>query len=112
MENSNGIQTGIEQTRPLPLSFAEFKKRLDPSANYVVVEKPSTGGEQADWIELAELMAHFEKVAENRHLIYDSSIDKLILIIKLASNVNGRFFQDAISTDALQNLRIYLYSSR
>jgi|COG998Drversion2_1049125.scaffolds.fasta_scaffold72001_2 UDP-N-acetylmuramyl tripeptide synthase len=112
MENPKDIPPAIQHMKPLPLSFSEFKKQLDPSASYVVAEKSSSGDEQADLNELAELAAGFGNLTKSRHLIYDSSIHKLILIINLTSNLNGRFFQSAVSTDALQNMKVYLYGSR
>lgn len=112
MENPNYIAAVIQNMKPFPLSFMEFKKRLDPSASYVVAEKPASGDEQADLEQLAELAAGFGKLAISRHLIYDASISKLILIIKLASNLNGQFFHSAVSADAHQNMKVYLYGNR
>jgi hypothetical protein len=102
----------VEQMRPMHRSFTEFKKQLDASASYVVAEKPSTENLPTDRVDFNKLAARFEKIANKRYLIYDSSINKLILIIKLAVNVDGRFFQNAISTNAMQSLRVYLYSSQ
>jgi len=112
VEQRNEMRTTIQHRRPSPLSFSEFKKRLDPSASYVIAEKPSAGNGQDDLSELAELAVSFGELTESQNLIYDSSIDKLILVIKLTTNVDGRFFRDAIPTDALKNMNVYLYSSR
>jgi hypothetical protein len=112
VEHRKEIRTTIQRTRSSPQSFSEFKKRLDPSASYVIAEKPSDGNGRDDLIEFAELAVAFGKLTESQNLIYDASIDKLILVIKLTTNVDGRFFRDAIPTDALKNMSVCLYSNR
>ena len=112
MEKPNEIGAALQDTRPLPLSILEFKKRLDPSSSYVIAEQPSSRYGQPDLSELAELAIAFGKVTQSRHLIYDASIGKLILVIKLTTTVDAQFFTDAMATDALKTMKVYLYSSR
>ena len=112
MENPNEIAAALQHTRPLPLSILEFKKRLDPSASYVIAEKPSSRYGQPDRHAFAELAVAFGKLTKSRHLIYDASIGKLILVLKLTTTVDAQFFTDAIQTDALKTMKVYLYSSR
>jgi hypothetical protein len=112
MEKSNEIGAALQDTRPLPLSLLEFKQRLDPSASYLIAEQPSSRYGQPDLSALTELAAAFGEVTQNRHLIYDASIGKLIMVIKLTTTVDVQFFTDAIASDTLKAMKVYLYSSR
>ena len=112
MEKRNDIESTLLDTSPLPLSLLEFKKRLDPSASYLIAEQPSSRYGQPDLSALTELAVAFGKVTKNRHLIYDASIGKLIMVIKLTTTVDAQFFTDAIASDALKAMKVYLYSSR
>ena len=112
MEKRNDIESTLLDTRPLPLSILDFKKRLDPSASYLLAEQPSSRYGQPDMSAFVELAVAFEKLTKSRHLIYDASIGKLILVIKLTTTVDGQFFTDAMASDALKMMKVYLYSSR
>ena len=112
MEKHNDIEAALQDTRPLPLSILDFKKRLDPSANYVIAEQPSSRYGQPDMRAFVDLAVAFEKLTKSRHLIYDASIGKLILVIKLTTTIDGQFFTDAIQAHVQKRLKVYLYSSR
>ena len=112
MEKPNEIGTALRDTRPLSLSLLEFKKRLDPSVSYLIAEQPSSRYGQPDMSAFVELAVAFGKVTTNRHLIYDASIGKLIMVIKMTTTVDAQFFKDAIASDTLKAMKVYLYSSR
>ena len=112
MEKPNEIGTALRDTRPLPLSLLEFKKRLDPSVSYLIAEQPSSRFGQPDLSALTELAVAFGKITKSRHLIYDASIGKLIMVIKLTTTADAQFFKDAIASDTLKAMKVYLYSSR
>ena len=109
MGNPNDIQVLMQQMKPLPRAFSEIKKELDPSASYVVAEKPCARVRPAEYTELAELAVDFGNLVKSRELIFDSSIRKLILILKLTPNFKVRHFRKVISTNVLQNMKVYLY---
>jgi hypothetical protein len=113
MEERNDIEAALLDTRPLPLSIVDFKKRLDPSASYLIAEQSSSRYGQPDLSAFAELAATCGKATRSRHLIYDASIGKLILVIKLrTTTVDDQFLIDAIASDTLKTMKVYLYSSR
>ena len=112
MEKLDDIETTLQDTTPLSLSILEFKKQLDPSASYVIAEKPSSRYGHPDLSAFSELAVAFRKLTQSRRLIYDASIGKLILVIKLMTTVDDQFFADVIRTNLHETMKVYLYRNR
>ena len=112
MEPMTSAQNVIRNEEPLQISFEVFKKGLDPAAGYVIAEKQAGTSGEKELTDFDRLVSVLKKSIQSKHLIYDPSSGKTILVLKLNPNVDSRSLWHALPGDILKNTRVYLYSMR
>ena len=102
----------MDSYTPVPTSFEEIRKRLDPSYSYIIFEKqPDSGGCDEFW-EIIPFLERLKKEDLVQEVHFDRESKKCFLVVKTGPEETDRIIQEFLDLKMPKHILCFIYDSR
>jgi hypothetical protein len=92
-----------------PKSFAEIKKDLDPSYNYLIFRKQVESDRRGDFSEIIKILASLQIKEAEWHIYSDKSERRSILVVKIIHHPDQLTMQETLACKLSQDVGFSFY---